>query len=64
MQLLSLAIVALVNSLSERPKMAVSAIATFLALYMSKSPGKKRSVVMVRIMTVYVCSDLAGGVGK
>ena len=28
-----------------------------LALYMPKSPGKKRSVVMVRIMTVYVCSD-------
>ena len=33
-------------------------------IYVPKSPRKKRSVVMVRIKTVYVCSDLADGIGK
>ena len=36
----------------------------FLALYMPKSPGKKRSIVMVRIKNVCVCSVLADGDGK
>ena len=44
--------------------MAVLGNSNFSRFIYAKKSRKKRSVVMVRIMTVYVCSDLADDVGK
>ena len=44
--------------------MAVHGNSDFLASCTTKSPEKKRSVVMVRIRNVYVCLVSADDVGK